>query len=574
MTGRKLFVVALAVCTCVELAHHAMSVAAATQTASEDEVKVLRTDGSSGTAGVVVSAHRRATESGLEMLELGGNAFDAAVAVAATLTVVEPMNSNIFGGYGTVVLYNADNNELRYLDNNGRFPAATNADAFRDAADRNEVLRTAKAISTPGNLRGFEAMWETYGSLAWEQLWEPAAFHADEGVAVTPPLARAIANAWEHFSPRAREIYGAGGEPFEEGDWLGQHEIAASMRTVATEGSPALYGGALGQAVVETVAAHDGFLTMSDLLNYQAEWFEPISIDFDDHTVVTAGAPSNSFAALVAAGIMSRYDSATLTHNTMPYLHRFAEATKHAFWTRLKYAGGPETNAPPLDLLLSNDYWQQQADALDPAQASTFVPPEATASEGHETTHFVVADRWGNIVSATITLGYGFGSAVLDEQTGIWLNNSMAYSTFEPKGNPMDALPGNRKHSSKSPTIIMQDGRPWAAIGSPGGHTIPQTVAQVAINLLDYDMDLQSAVNAGRIAFADPDRLLVEERIAESVRDGLSGLGHNIRTTGQIGLVHALRIEYDDEGAPTRFLGAADDRGVGTAVGLDRVADR
>ena len=542
-----------------------------TQAAETIETPVARTEGATGNAGMVASAHRRATEAGLEILELGGNAFDAAVAVASTLTVVEPMNSSIFGGYGTLIVYDAERSELRYLDNNGRFPDATNSDVFREAEPDQDMMRTAKAVSTPGNLHGFEALWEEYGSLPWADLWEAAAFHADEGVAVTAPLARAIAGAWEHFSDRAKQIYGAGGEPFGEGDWLGQHELAASMRTVAAEGAGALYGGSIGEAVIAEVERRDGFLAMADLVEHEAEWFEPISIDYRGYEVVTAGAPSNSFAALVAAGIMSRYETDALGSNTTAYLHRFAEATKHAFWARLRYAGGPEVNPPPFDMLLSEAYWQEQADAVDAGRASAFDPPGPGSSEGADTTHFVVADRWGNVVSATITLGHGFGSAVLVEEAGIWLNNSMAYSTFEPKGNPMDAMPGNRKHSSKSPTIIMRDGRPWAAIGSPGGHTIPQTVAQLAINLIDFQMDVQSAVDTPRVAFAEPDVLMVEERVGASTRSELAAMGHNVQPTRRIGLAHALRVEYDGEGRPTRFIGAADSRGVGTAVGLDTI---
>ena len=529
---------------------------------------VVGTEGPTGTAGMVASAHRRATEAGVEILELGGNAFDAAVAVAATLTVVEPMNSNIFGGYGTLIVYDAEQGQLRYLDNNGRFPKATNSDVFRDAERLEDIMRTAKAVSTPGNLHGFEALWEEHGSLPWADLWEAAIFHADEGVGVSPPLGRAIAGAWEHFSDRAKEIYGAGGEPFGEGDWLGQHELAATMRTVAAQGAAALYGGTVGESIVAEVERRDGFLAMVDLLEHEAEWFEPISIDYRGYQVVTAGAPSNSFAALVAAGIMSRYDTPALGSNTTAYLHRFAEATKYAFWARLKYAGGPEVHPPPFDLLLSEAHWQEQADALDTSHASRFEPPGPMSTDGADTTHFVVADRLGNVVSATITLGHGFGSAVLVEDAGIWLNNSMAYSTYEPKGNPMDATPGNRKHSSKSPTIIMHDGRPWAAIGSPGGHTIPQTVAQLAINLIDFEMDVQTAVNTPRVAFAEPDVLLVDERIPAAVRAELEALGHNVRSTRGIGLPHALRIEYDTDGHPSRFIGAADSRGVGTAVGL------
>ena len=540
-----------------------------TLTADTFETAIARTDGQTGTAGMVASAHRRATEAGVEILELGGNAFDAAVAVASTLTVVEPMNSSIFGGYGTVILYDAERGELRYLDNNGRFPKATNSDVFREAAGLQDMMRTAKAVSTPGNLHGFEALWEEHGSLPWADLWEAAIFHADEGVAVSAPLGRGIGDTWEHFSDRAQEIYGAGGQPFVEGDWLGQHELAASMRTVAAGGAAVLYGGALGEVVIAEIERRDGFLAMVDLVEHQAEWFEPISIDYRGYQVVTAGAPSNSFAALLAAGIMSRYDTAALGSNTTAYLHRFAEATKHAFWARLQYAGGPEVNPPPLDMLLSEAHWQEQADALDASRAGRFEPPGPTSTERADTTHFVVADRWGNVVSATVTLGHVFGSAVLVEEAGIWLNNSMAYSTYEPKGNPMDATAGNRKHSSKSPTIIMRDGRPWAAIGSPGGHTIPQTVAQLAINLIDFEMDVQTAVDTPRVAFAEPDLLLVDERVPESVRAELEAMGHNVRPTPGIGLPHVLQIAYDADGHPTRFVGAADSRGVGTAVGLD-----
>jgi len=571
MKTRQIGLLSLAVCIglgALGCAPEAV-VEAPTQAAAAVETTVAGADSATGNAGMVASAHRRATEAGIEMLEAGGNAFDAAVAVAATLTVVEPMNSNIFGGYGTLVVYDAEQGELRYLDNNGRFPKATNSDVFREAGEAQDMMRTAKAVSTPGNLRGFEALWEEYGSLPWADLWEPAIFHADEGVGVSAPLGQAIAGAWEHFSEGAKEIYGAGGEPFGEGDWLGQHELARSMRTVASEGAAALYGGAIGESVVAEVQRREGFLAMADLVEHEAEWFEPISISYRDYEIVTAGAPSNSFAALVAAGIMSRYDTAALGSNTTAYLHRFAEATKHAFWARLKYAGGPEVNAPPLDMLLSEAHWQEQADALDTGRASAFEPPAPSSTDGADTTHFVVADRWGNVVSATITLGQGFGSAVLVEDAGIWLNNSMAYSTFEPKGNRMDALPGARKHSSKSPTIIMQNGRPWAAIGSPGGHTIPQTVAQLAINLIDFEMDLQTAVDSPRIAFAAPDVLVVDQDIPESVRAELAAMGHTVRRTPHIGLPHALRIEYDEGGQPVRFIGAADSSGPGTAVGLD-----
>ncbi|MDA1097314.1 MAG: gamma-glutamyltransferase, partial [Chloroflexi bacterium] len=439
---------------------------------SVDEGGVVRSDGSTGDGGVVSSAHELATLAGVEVLEEGGNAFDAAVAVAAALTVVEPMNSNLFGGYGTLLIFDAQLGALRYHDMNGRFPKATNADVFREADDLGAMLRTAQAVSTPANLRGFEALWQEYGTLPWPRLLSSARRYAADGVTVSGPVARAIPGVWADLSDYAKEIYGRDGRPLEEGDLIVQADLADAFDRTAELGSDALYDGPLGEMLVREMVRGGGFLTMEDLAEHEAEWFDPIEIDFRGHRVATAGAPSNAFAALVIAGIMSRYDNVTLGFNSTAYLHRFAEAAKHATWTRLKYAGGPEEDAPPLQRLLSDAYWQEAVDAVDPDVASDFVPPSQLRTEGGQTTHFVVADRWGNVVSATITLGDAFGSAVLVEGAGIWLNNSMAYSTFFPAGNPMDALPGRRKHSSMSPTIILRDGRPWAAFGTPGGHTI------------------------------------------------------------------------------------------------------
>jgi gamma-glutamyltranspeptidase / glutathione hydrolase len=537
--------------------------------AGDSTKAVVRSNSPTGNGGMVSSGHELATLAGVEVLENGGNAFDAAVAVASTLTVVEPMMSNLFGGYGTLIIYDAKSGELRYLDNNGRFPKATNADVFRKAKDPSEMLRTAAAVSTPGNLHGFEALWKQYGMQPWGDLLRRATRLAAEGVTVSEPLARSLRDVWSHLSAYTKAFYGKDGAPLEAGDLLVQKDLAESLRITAKQGAAALYGGVLGQKLDAEMKRRGGFLSIEDLLEHKAEWFKPISIDYKGYRVVTAGPPSNSFAALVTAGIMSRYDNAALGCNSTAYLHRFAEATKHAFWARLKYAGGPEQNPPPLNMLLSEAYWQQQAQALTPDRATKFEPPSPMPKEGEDTTHFVVADRWGNVVSATVTLGHGFGSTVMVEGTGIWLNNSMAYCTFVPAGNPMDALPGNRKHSSKSPTIILKDGRPWVAIGTPGGHTIPQSIAQMVINLIDFKMDLQEAIDTPRIAFAEPDALLVDGRISAEIQHELEALGHNVRRTSGIGLPHALRIEYDHDGHPSHFVGAADSRGIGKAVGLN-----
>ncbi len=523
--------------------------------------------------GMVSSAHEIATRAGVEILEAGGNAFDAAVSVAATLTVAEPMNSNLMGGYGSIVLWDSATEEVRYLDMNGRFPAAVDADVFRAAPSPEDRMRTAAAVSTPGNLHGFEALWKRYGTMDWPALLAPAVRTAEAGHRINAPTARALESNWRHFSAYSRSIFGreVNGElePLGAGDLLVQADLASSLREVAAEGAEALHGGALGEAVEAQMIADGGFLRLSDLEAHDSDWLAPVSIDYRGVRVFTAGSPSNSFAALVCLGIMNRFDNASVGPDDPDYWHRFAEATKHAFWARLRWAGGPEVDPPPFDVLLSEAYWQERADALSMTRASQFDPPAVGAAEGESTTHFVVADRSGNVVSATLTLGHGFGSAVMVEGTGIWLNNSLAYSTYFPPGNPMDALPGHRKHSSKTPMILVRDGRPWVAIGSPGGHTIPQQMAQLVIDLVDFELDLEDALALPRVAFAEPDLLLVEDGMSDGLVSELEGRGHRVVRRG-IGLAHALELQWDGQGALVGLVGAADPRGAGLALAAER----
>jgi gamma-glutamyltranspeptidase/glutathione hydrolase len=187
---------------------------------------------------------------------------------------------------------------------------------------------------------------------------------------------------------------------------------------------------------------------------------------------------------------------------------------------------------------------------------------------GENTTHFVVADADGNVVTATQTLGNAFGSRLMAPGTGIWLNNSLAYCTFEPAGNPMDAHAGRRKLSGDCPTIVMREGKPWIALGTPGGHTIGQTTPQMVMNVLDFGMDIQAAIAAPRVSFVEPNSLAVERGVAEATRNALAAMGHEV-TVRSLGNGHGLTIEYGPDGKPARFLGGADPRGNGLARGRD-----
>jgi gamma-glutamyltranspeptidase/glutathione hydrolase len=527
---------------------------------------------STATGGMVSSAHPLATQAGLDLLARGGNAFDAAVAVAATLNVVEPMMSGL-GGYGTILIYDSKRRELRFLNPSGRIPRAVDSDAFRPPTPGYlENRRGAKAVSTPGNLHAWEALARKYGTRPWSTLFDPAVRAAEDGYRLSELQAERIADAFPSFPAHAKAIYGRDGAPLAAGDRLVQRDLGRSLRLIAAEGAGALYGGPLGRAVDSAVRAADGFLSLEDLERDSAEWYQPISLEYRGYRVYTASPPANAFDALARLGMMSRYDVLTLGHNSADYLHRYAEVTKLGFWLRLRYAGDPEVTPPPVERLLSAGYLDSIVARIDTARASSFVPPGVSAAElpVTHTTHFVVADRWGNVVSATQTIGNLFGSRIMPEGTGIWLNNSLEYSTFEPKGNPMDAFAGRHKLSGDVPTIVMRDGRPWAAVGTPGGHSIGQTVPQMLINLIDFGMDVQAAIAAPRVSFSEPDELVVEAGVPKAVRDRLAVLGHRLRVLAPgrgIGNAHGLAIEYDAQGRPRRFTGGADPRGEGLAQG-------
>jgi gamma-glutamyltranspeptidase/glutathione hydrolase len=517
---------------------------------------------------MVSTAHPLATRAGIEILKAGGNAFDAAVAIAAALNVVEPGMSGL-GGYGTIVVYSADRRETKFLNASGRIPASVDSDQFRPPTPGyQENRRGAKAVSTPGNLHAWDALSQTYGRLAWRRVLAPAIALAGDGFAIDRGLAAEIKSSFASFPANVRECYGREGQPLGEGERLVQRDLARSLRLIAEGGTSVFYGGEIGKAIDAVMRVSGGFLSLADLATDRAEWWEPIRIAYRGYDVVTASPPANAFDMLVRLGIMSRFDLAAIGQNSIGYLHRYAEVTKHGFWVRLRYAGDPEVNPPPLATLLSSAYFAAAAGKIDLGKASRFVPPaDVSPRPEPHTTHFVVADHWGNVVSATQTLGNAFGSRIMVPGTGIWLNNSLAYSTFEPKGNPMDAHAGRRKLSGDCPTIVMRDGRPWVAVGTPGGHTIGQTVPQIVMNLIDFKMDIAAAIASGRISFAEPDVLAVETRIPEEVRVGLAALGHNVRGVLGIGNAHGLTIEYDGRGRPVRFFGAADPRGRGLAEG-------
>lgn len=516
--------------------------------------------------GSVASAHPLATQAGLDVLENGGNAFDAAIAVASTLNVVEPMMSGI-GGYGTILIYDSDNKVIRYLNPSGRFPAKTNTDLMREPTPNYMQNRTGpKAISTPGNLNAWADMHKKYGVLEWNKLFNSAINYADNGFKISSNTASWIKLSYPDFNDYPKSFYGKNGQPLKKGDVLIQSDLANTFKLISREGTTPFYHGDIAKAIDEQMNKAGSFLSIEDLNNNEAEWWEPLKYNYRGYDVYTASLPANSFPALFNLGVMEQFPSKDLKHNSVDYLHRFAEMTKESYKARLTYSFDPEVKKAPIDSLLSKSFLKNIAESINMESAKDFVAP--FSNESKNTTHFVVTDKWGNIVSATQTLGNLFGSRIMVEGTGIWLNNSMAYSTFEPKGNPMDAFPGRHKLSGDAPVIIIKDGKPYAALGSPGGHTITQNVPQIVFNLIDFKMSMQEAIDAPKAAFVEPNSIRVDNGIFDSVINTLKNRGHEIKK-GSIGNATGIKLIYDDEGNIVSFDVGIDSRGEGRKAIVD-----
>lgn len=494
--------------------------------------------------GQVASAHPLATQAGLRILENGGNAFDAAIAVASALNVVEPMMSGM-GGYGTLLIYDANTKEVRYLNSSGRFPIRTNSDLMREPTENYmQNRRGPKSISTPGNLNAWESMHKQYGTKEWKNLFKDAIFYAEQGFQIPPNMAQWLATTFDEFPEYAKLFYGKEGAHLQERDTLIQKDLAKTLKLIAEEGAKPFYHGQIAQTIDKQMQESGSFLTLEDLEKNEAEWGKPIKFNYKGYDIYTAGPPANSFSAFIMLGLMQQLESEKLGHNTSEYLHLLAEAAKKSDEARLTYSFDPEINPFPLENILSDEALQGLAKSINRDKASPYTPP--FGKESANTTHFVVVDSQGNIVSATQTLGNMFGSRIMIKGTGIWMNSSMLFGTFEPKGNPMDVFPGRHKLSGDCPIIIMKNEHPWAALGTPGGHTITQNVPQIISNLIDFEMNMQESIDSPKLAFIEPNIIRVEKGVSQATINSLKEKGHQVEE-GTIGNATGIRIFHDED---------------------------
>ena len=490
----------------------------------------------SGARGVVAANHPLGSAAGIEMLALGGNAIDAAIATLFALNVVEPMMVGVFGA-GWTNLRLADGTQI-VLDNYSTAPFAATPDLYTPLSDTwPDYMETAgrankvgyRAVGVPGTLKAWAEIVGQWGKLDLETVMQPAIRYARVGFRASGYLCEMISNAQADLLrfPAAAQIFLPEGRPLRPGDRVVQPQLAESLQTIARYGADVLYNGALGQTIVDDIQRNGGILSMADLRAYRTIQRQPLTIDYRGYQVHVPAPPcAGGVHLLQILRIMEGVDVAALGFGTPESSHLLAECFKVAFADRAAYLGDPETMQAPLDWLLSSDYAAQRRAQIDMQRATVAHPGTPPSMESNNTTHVTAADNEGNIACMTQTINDAFGSKVMVPGTGIFLNNTMAL--FDPHpGKPNSVGSGRRMTSSMCPTIITHSGQPFLALGTPGGVRIFPSVLQAISNVIDHGMSLQAAVEAPRL-WTQGQELEVESGVAETVRQALAALGHTV----------------------------------------------
>ncbi|CUU06240.1 gamma-glutamyltransferase 1 . Threonine peptidase. MEROPS family T03 [Candidatus Kryptobacter tengchongensis] len=531
--------------------------------------------------GMVVSSDSLATKVGVEILKRGGNAVDAAVAVGFALAVTYPQAGNIGGG-GFMVIKMA-NGETVTIDYREKAPIKAHEDMFLDESG-NFVPEKSQighlSVGVPGSVAGLLLALEKYGTMSRKEVLNPAIELAEKGFIVNEGLARAFKNAFEHFKkfPSTMKYFSKNGEPYKEGDLLIQKDLAKVLKLIRDRGRDGFYKGKVADLIVAEMKRGGGIITHEDLEKYQPVIRKPVIGNYRGYEIISMGPPSSGGVCLIELlNILENFDLKKYGHNSSYTIHYLVEAMKRVYADRAEYLGDPDFVEIPLDKLLSKEYAKEIASQIDTffaTPSSKIVRSVSPPQDGIHTTHYSVVDKWGNVVSVTTTINSYFGSMVVVDGAGFFLNNEMDDFSAKPGvpnqfgllGNKANSIqPGKRMLSSMTPTIVLKNGKPFLVLGSPGGSTIITSVLQVILNVIDFGMNIQEAVDAPRVHHQwYPDEVYYEKRgLPLDVIENLKKRGHKlVERHGFQGEVQAILI--DENGIK---YGAADPRGYGFAMG-------
>ncbi len=464
--------------------------------------------------GMVVTAQHLATHVGVDVLKNGGNAVDAAVAVGYALAVVYPAAGNLGGG-GFMTLQMADGRKT-FLDFREKAPLAATANMYLDK-DGNVVpdlsTRGHLAVGVPGTVSGMELALKKYGSKPRAELIAPAIKFAEEGFALEQGDVDLLETATDVFKKDMRDsgaIFLHNGEPMQVGQKLVQKDLAKTLREISAKGADGFYKGWVADALVTSSQANKGLITQADLDKYKTRELAPVECDYRGYHIISAPPPSSGGVVLCQImNILDGYPMKDLGFHSAQGMHYQIEAMRHAYVDRNSYLGDPDFVKNPIDHLLDKNYAAKLRAAIEPQKAgdSQKIKPGVAPHEGSNTTHYSIVDQWGNAVSVTYTLNDWFGAGVMASKTGVMLNDEMddftakvgvpnMYGLVQGEANAI--APGKAPLSSMSPTIVTKDGKTVMVVGTPGGSRIITATLLTILNVIDYGMNLQEAVDAPR----------------------------------------------------------------------------
>lgn len=528
--------------------------------------------------GMVVTADSLASAIGVEILKKGGNAVDAAVAVAFSLTVTYPNAGNIGGG-GFMLIRTPDNRVFA-LDYREKAPLKASRDMYLDrngkVLPQKPNLIGYKACGVPGTVYGLWEAHKRFGKLKWKDLLKPAVIIAQKGFRINHFQARKISRLQEKLSKfsATKKIFLKDGAPLKFGQLLVQKDLANTLKRIARNGYREFYFGSTAQKIAKDMQKHGGLITLDDLKKYRPVWRNPIKINYRGYTIYSMPLPSSGGILLAEIlNTLQPFDLTTLGHNSAQYIHLLTEIERHAYRDRAYYLGDPDFVSVPVTHLISMDYADSIRCHLSLLKAGKSNPNVVQLQEGMQTTHFTIADEKGWTVSNTYTLNSDYGSGVVIEGTGILMNNEMDDFSIKPGqpnqfglvGNEANAIaPEKRMLSSMTPTIVLRNDSLFMALGSPGGSTIITSVLQVLLNTIDFGMNIRRAVEAPRFHHQWlPDKIVLEQfGFSNDTIDNLENLGYRLKFVSRLGFVQAIMIQ------DKTICGWADPRSPGKAIGF------
>ena len=534
-----------------------------------------------GENGMVVTAQHLATHVGVDVLKAGGNAVDAAVAVGYALAVVYPAAGNLGGG-GFMTVQLADGRKT-FLDFREKAPLAATADMYLDKAGNVVEGLSAKghlAVGVPGTVSGMELALSKYGTLKRAQVIAPAIKLAENGFELEQGDIDLLHTATGEFEKDKdmRGIFLHNGQPMQVGQKLVQKDLAKTLKEISAKGTDGFYKGWVAKALVDSSQAGKGIITQADLDKYKTRELAPIECDYRGYHVVSAPPPSSGGVVICQImNILEGYPMADLGYHSAQGLHYQIEAMRHAYVDRNSYLGDPDFVKNPIEHLLDKNYATQLRNAIQPQKAgiSAELKPGVAPHEGNNTTHYSIVDKWGNAVSVTYTLNDWFGAGVMASKTGVILNDEMDDFTVKVgvpnmyglvQGEANAIAPGKAPLSSMSPTIVTKDGKVVMVVGTPGGSRIITATLLTMLNVIDYGMNIQEAVDAPRFhqQWMPEETNLEDFAASPDTRKILESWGHKFAGPQDANHIAAILVGAPSLGGKpvgkNRFYGANDPR--------------